>query len=581
MERINLQKRIEMYLKGEEHPVFRKEVEELLKREAWDELQDRFYQDLEFGTGGMRGVIGGGTNRMNPFTVRRATQGLATYLLKQKPAGSAVIAYDSRRYSDTFAREAARVLATHGIRTYVFSSLRPTPVLSFAVRFLKADTGIVVTASHNPPEYNGYKVYGSDGAQVVSPHDKGIIQEVQSVSDKFHSRSLEELEQEGLIQYIDREVDEPFFQMVEKQILRPEIVKSHAKRIQVVYTPLHGTGTVPVETVLGSLGIPLHTVPEQREPDGNFPTVKYPNPEEPEALQMALDLGEKVQADLVMGTDPDADRLGIAVKDKGNFVLLTGNQLGALLEDYILRTRKEQGTLPEKPVIIKTIVTTELQRKIAEYYGAECIDVLTGFKYIGEMIRRFEESGDRRTYVFGGEESYGYLTSTEVRDKDAVSAAVLTVEMALYYLVQGKTLVDRLRELFDTFGWYREVLVSKGFKGQEGMEKMKKIMEALRNASPSRIGNLSVLKIKDYLTGIEKDQKGTIIGSIDLPRSNVLQFFLEDGSILSARPSGTEPKIKFYISCCTAPHTTEAEAEVELGKKIASLKKFVEQLFPT
>ena len=579
METRELKQRIQLYLKGEEYPSFRKEVEDLLQKEEWRELQDRFYRDLEFGTGGMRGVIGGGTNRMNPFTVRRATQGLASYLRKQKPRGVAVIAYDSRRFSDIFAREAARVLGSNGIRTYIFSTLRPTPMLSFAVRLLRADTGIVITASHNPPEYNGYKVYWADGAQIVPPHDRGIIQEVGKVTTGILCRPLEELESDGWVCFIDREVDEAYFRMVETTVLRPNLFLEEASTVKVVYTPLHGTGTYPVETVLKRLGVSVQTVPAQRMPDGNFPTVKYPNPEEAEALHLALELGTELKADLVMGTDPDADRLGVAVEDKGKFVLLTGNQLGCLLEDYILSTRKESGTLPRKPVIIKTIVTTELQRKIAEHYGASCIDVLTGFKYIGEMIRRFEEERSEYQYVFGGEESYGYLVNTEVRDKDAVSAAVMTVEMCLYYRSQGKSLYRRLQELFFQFGHYREALVSKEFKGEEGMRQMEGLMNALRTSPPDRIGSRKVVKIKDYLAGLERDAEGRETGKISLPRSNVLQFFLEDESILSARPSGTEPKIKFYISCCTLPGLNELEAERELHTKIESIKQFVDRLF--
>ena len=579
METRELKERIQLYLKGEEYPSFRKEVEDLLQKEEWRELQDRFYRDLEFGTGGMRGVIGGGTNRMNPFTVRRATQGLSNYLRKQKPRSVAVIAYDSRRFSDIFAREAARVLGSNGIRTYIFSTLRPTPMLSFAVRLLRADTGIVITASHNPPEYNGYKVYWADGAQIVPPHDRGIIQEVGKVSTGILCRPLEELESDGWVCFIDREVDEAYFRMVETTVLRPNLFLEEASTVKVVYTPLHGTGTFPVETVLKRLGVSVQTVPSQRMPDGNFPTVKYPNPEEAEALHLALELGTELKADLVMGTDPDADRLGVAVEDQGKFVLLTGNQLGCLLEDYILSTRKELGTLPRKPIIIKTIVTTELQRKIAEYYGASCIDVLTGFKYIGEMIRRFEEEKSEYQYVFGGEESYGYLVNTEVRDKDAVSAAVMAVEMCLYYRSQGKSLYRRLQELFFQFGHYREALVSKEFKGEEGMRQMEELMNTLRTSPPDRIGSRRVVKIKDYLMGIERNAEGRETGKISLPRSNVLQFFLEDESILSARPSGTEPKIKFYISCCTLPGLTGIEAERELHTKIESIKQFVDRLF--
>jgi phosphoglucomutase len=579
MDEPTLLARAREYISLEEHEFFRKQVETLLERRSLDELNDRFFTELAFGTGGLRGVIGGGYNRMNPYTVKKATQGLANYIKKSVPvaAASVVIAYDCRNYSDLFSLEAALVLAANGIRAYLFTALRPTPELSFAVRHLKATAGIVVTASHNPPEYNGYKAYWSDGGQVVPPHDGGIIAEARAISGAVTTLTKAEAVRRGLLVPIDREVDEPFIAMVKNQCLRPKLVKEQGGTLSVVYTPLNGTGAMPVERALADLGISVTFVPEQREPDGNFPTVKYPNPEEASAMQLALDLGKARGADLVMGTDPDADRLGIAAPDGESYRLITGNELGVLLLDYILMTRQELGTLPKNGAFIKTIVTTELERLVAEKYGLLVIDVLTGFKYIAEKIRQFESRPDGPVFLFGNEESYGYLTSSAVRDKDAVSAAVMTAELTLFHRSRGKTLMGRLRELWQEFGYFTETGVSGAFKGEAGRASMQKLMETLRRAPPSEFAGVSVVKIKDYLNGTTKGREGRVVKDIDLPSSNVLQFFLEDGSLVTARPSGTEPKIKFYVSCRSRAGMPLEAAVAAAGRKsdaiIAQVKK--------
>ena len=542
----SIRKKAHEYIELEKNETFRSEVRELLNEEAWDELSDRFYTELDFGTGGIRGKIGGGYNRMNTYIIRKATKGLAEYIRSQTGEGSAVIAYDSRRYSDVFASEAAGVLNAAGIKVYLFSSLRPTPELSFAVRKLSATAGIVITASHNPPEYNGYKVYWSDGAQIISPHDTRIIEEVRKVSGEIDFLETGEAKEKGLLEIIDEEIDEPYIEMIQSHSLNPEILEQYGTEAVVVYTPLHGTGTEAVEQALGRLGLSVTTVPEQREPDGEFPTVEFPNPEEPEALEMAIELAKKKNAELVMATDPDGDRLGIAVPDGGEYTLLSGNRIGALLCDYIFSQLEEKGKLPEHPVLVKTIVTTELQRLIAESYGAEVEDVLTGFKYIAGKIREFETTG--RSYVFGGEESYGYLVGTEVRDKDAVGAAAMVAEMALYNRAKGRTVMDHLRELWKRHGYFEEILISRKFEGEEGSKKIKEIMRSFRAETPEKIGNDPVTTVKDYLEGKALYKTDGRVEDIDLPRSNVLQFITRDESIISMRPSGTEPKIKFYAS---------------------------------
>jgi phosphoglucomutase len=554
------------YIASEEHPFFRNQIEPLIAGGQTDELNDRFYTDLEFGTGGLRGVIGGGYNRMNPYTVQRATQGLADYITKTvgRGNGSAVIAYDSRNYSDLFAIEAAKVLCGNGITTYLFSSLRPTPELSFAVRHLKATTGIVITASHNPAEYNGYKVYWSDGAQIVAPHDKAIIAEVRAVTDKPRSMSREMAIDRKLLKIIDREVDDAFISMVKRCAIRPEIMKQHGRDFKVVFTPLHGSGAMPVERALREMGVEVIFVPEQKEPDGNFPTVASPNPEEASAMKLALEL--------VIGTDPDSDRLGIAAPDSGLLRLVTGNQLGALFADYILSARKAAGTLPANAVFVKTIVTTELQRLIAASYNTACIDTLTGFKYIGEKIHEFELQKNGPVYIAGGEESYGYLINTEVRDKDAVSAATMAVEMALFYQLSGETLFDRLNKLWLHYGYFQEMLLSKTFKGQSGVASIHLLMERLRTNPPAQFAGRDVVYIKDYLNGTTRSMpKGTTEKNIDLPVADVIQLLLDDSSIVTARPSGTEPKIKFYASCRSLPDTPIPEARETVRKKIGSI----------
>jgi phosphoglucomutase len=570
------------YISLEQDEFFSKQVEKLIAENNESELNDRFYTDLAFGTGGLRGVIGGGYNRINPYTIKKATQGLANYIKKNVSdlsTASVVIAYDSRHFSDLLSLKAALVLCANGIRTYLFTALRPTPELSFAVRQFHSTAGIVITASHNPPEYNGYKAYWSDGAQVVPPHDEGIINEARAVSGPIHELTKEDALNRGLLVMVDSAIDDPFIAMVKGQCLRPALVKERGKRLSVVFTPLHGTGAMPVERALRELGIEVTFVPEQRAPDGDFPTVKFPNPEEASALRLALELGKKNKADLVMGTDPDADRLGIAAPEGGDFRLITGNELGALLLDYILSTRKELGTFPRKSIFIKTIVTTELERLIADSYGVKSIDVLTGFKYIGEKIREFEAMADGPAFIFGNEESYGYLTTTEVRDKDAVSAAVMSAEMALYHQSQGRTLVDQLKRIWERHGYFQESGVSAYFKGESGLRTMTRLMETLRSGPPARFAGRAVVTIKDYRDGTTTSLKeGKKAKDLHLPSSNVLQFFLADGSIVTARPSGTEPKIKFYTSCRSAPGTPLATAMAEVRRKTEELKGFINTL---
>ena len=546
-----IRRKAEEYIQSEGMEPFRGEVKELLDAGNWQELNDRFYTELRFGTGGLRGVIGGGFNRMNPLIVRRTTQGLSDYIKMQKGDNShaAVVAFDSRRFSSLFAGVAAEVLCGNGIKTYLFSSLRPTPELSFAVRRLGADAGIVITASHNPSQYNGYKVYWKDGSQIVAPHDRGITDAVAQVH-KISSLENDAARDGGLLEMIDEDIDGPYLDMIEKQAIRPGLLKDKGRELKVVYTPLHGSGGMPVVRVLKNLGVEAVVVPEQKEPDGQFPTVKFPNPEESSALELALELASEVQADLVLGTDPDADRLGIAVRDKGKYVLITGNQLGTLLADYIFSGRRELNTLPPNPALVKTIVTTDLQKLIAEDCGARCYDTLTGFKYIAEKIREFESISGGPNFVFGGEESYGYLVGTEVRDKDAVSAAAMTVEMSLYHLTRGITLVRRLDEIYGKFGYFQELLVDRVYQGEEGMMAIRDLMDKFRTEPPETIAGEKVVRLSDYQEGKTRNMlKGIDEGTLNLPSSNVLQFFLSDGTKVTVRPSGTEPKIKFYASC--------------------------------
>ncbi|MDR3191780.1 MAG: phospho-sugar mutase [Treponema sp.] len=584
------------YIGKEKDPAFRKEVEDLLARadsaKEFKELEDRFYQNLEFGTGGLRGLIGGGYNRMNTLVVKSATQGLATYLVKTFPEKaregklSAVLAYDSRHYSAEFAEAAALIFAANGIKAYLFSSLRPTPELSFAIRKLGCDTGAVVTASHNPPQYNGYKAYWNDGSQVVPPHDKGIIGEVNRVTD-IKEMGREEALSGGLLKIIDREIDEPYQAMVKASLFRPELIKAKAGEVKIVYTPLHGTGAMHVEKILGDLGLKVITVPEQREGNGDFPTVAFPNPEEAPALKMAIELGKAEKADVVMATDPDADRFGIAVPSgpaktappnssggrDGEFTLITGNQMGVLLADYIFLSLKELGKLPAKAAMINSIVTTGMQAELAKSHGVECLECLTGFKWIAELMRKCDTGELPYTIVFGTEESYGYLVENDVRDKDGVSAAAMTAEMTLYWRSKGKSLLDRLEELYERAGYWQETGISKYFQGPEGPAIMKGIMDEYRKNPPLSLGGIKVEKVRDVKESvwIYPQAGGAGKSGVDLPKSDVLQFYLEDGTVVSARPSGTEPKIKFYASCRAPVENGLAAAKAEAARKLEAI----------
>ena len=565
------------YILLEKDSYFKNEVEELINKKNYDELSDRFYTELEFGTGGIRGVIGGGYNRLNSYIIQKTTQGLANYILKENKSetASCVIAYDSRRFSNVFAEAAATVLCANGIKTYLYSSLRSTPQLSFTVRQLNATAGIVITASHNPPEYNGYKVYWRDGGQIISPHDKLIVAEVRAVKgDSIKMITKQEAIKRGLLIYIDKEIDDAFISMVKNCALRPQLLKEFGKKIKIIYTPLHGTGALPIEKVFSDLGINIIFVEEQKMPDGNFPTVKYPNPEEAEAMELAINLAKKENAHLVLATDPDADRLGIAVSENGQYKLLTGNQLGVLLLDYILSTRKEQNTLPPNGVYIKSIVTTELGRLLAKDYGVECIDVLTGFKYIAEQMNKLDSQNNISRFIFGTEESYGFLVNTKVRDKDAVSAALLCAEMAIYYMSKGFTLIKRLNKIYEKYGYFEEIQISKYFKGEKGLATMNNLMEKLRCSPPKTIGGIKVSLVKDYLYGVTTNlDLSEKKKDINLPSSNVLQFICEDGTIITARPSGTEPKIKFYASCRSGIQKELSLAKNMVLEKINAIKE--------
>ncbi len=576
MDKNEILKRANDYICAEKDEKFKKEVEELVKKEDFKELEDRFYQTLEFGTGGLRGIMGGGTNRMNTLEINLATQGLANYVIKAFPQKakegslSAVIAYDSRNNSDVFAEATALIFAANGIKAYLFSGLRPTPELSFAIRYFKADTGVVVTASHNPKIYNGYKAYWNDGAQVTEPHDTGIIEEVNKVQN-VKTISKEEAIKSGKLVLIDSEVDEKYWQMCKAQLFRPELIKEYASNVNVVYTPLHGTGAMHVEKVLGDLGLHVNTVPEQRNPDGNFPTVEKPNPEEKPAMKMAVELGKKENADCVMATDPDSDRFGTAFPDKnGEFVLLSGNQMGALLMEYIFLSRKELGKLPEGSYCVRSIVTSPFGDEICKKYGVEMIECLTGFKWIA-AVEAEREAKNQGEYVFGLEESYGYKIEKEVMDKDGVSAAAMCAEMTMYWRSKGKSLLEHLDDMYKEYGYFEDRSISKNFPGIEGVSVMKGIMTKLRTEGLKTLGGKKVLKIRDIQTSVSydpnsPDKKEDVL----LPKSNVLQFFLEGGTIVSARPSGTEPKIKFYINTKTEVGGAKCDGCLKATKEEAS-----------
>ncbi|SCY87083.1 phospho-sugar mutase [Alkaliphilus peptidifermentans] len=528
----------------------RRELIELQGNEK--EIEDRFYKDLEFGTGGIRGIVGAGTNRMNRYTVGKATQGLANYIVKygeEAMKRGVVIAYDSRHMSKEFCEEAALILAANDIPAYIFEDLRPTPELSFAVRELNAIAGIVITASHNPAPYNGYKVYWEDGAQITSQHALGIIKEISEIYDlkDIYRLNREIAEAEGLLNSLGKEMDDLFIEAVKKQSLRPEVVKNIGEGFKVIYTPLHGTGSIPVRRVLEEIGFKsIISVKEQDKPDPNFSTVKYPNPEERDAFTYAIELANKESAQLIIGTDPDCDRVGAVVKNKDNeFVVLTGNQTGALLVEYILGALKEKRTLPQNGVIIKTIVTSEIGAVIAKAYGIDVLNTLTGFKYIGEKIKHFQESKEY-TYILGYEESYGYLIGTHARDKDAVVASMLICEMAAYYHNMGMSLYDALQQLYKKYGYYQEGLKSITLEGKEGMEKIQRILETFRNDKMQQLGELPVRSMEDYLLGKRFNYVDKTTSELDFPKADVIKFILEDNNWVALRPSGTEPKLKIY-----------------------------------
>lgn len=564
-----------------QNPYFDEATKEELRAIADDEkeIEDRFYRQLEFGTGGLRGVIGAGTNRMNIYTVRQATQGLANYIISQNGQEKGVaIAYDSRIMSPEFAAEAALCLNANGIKTYRFTSLRPTPELSFAVRKLGCIAGIVVTASHNPREYNGYKVYWEDGAQITPPHDKNILAEVAKVTSFDLVKTMEKTDAvaAGLYQEIDTEIDEAYMEELKKQSIHPEVISEMAKDFTIVYTPLHGTGNIPVRRVLKELGFEkVYVVPEQEKPDGTFPTVAYPNPESPKAFELALALAKKVDADIVLATDPDADRLGVYCKDtkSGNYVSFTGNMSGMLIAEYILKERTATGTMPENPALVETIVTTDMAKVIAQAYGVHLIEVLTGFKYIGEQIRLFEEN-HTYNYVFGLEESYGCLAGTYARDKDACVAVMMLCEVASWYKKQGKTLWDAMLAMYEKYGYFKEGLETITLKGMDGAQQIQQMMAEAREHLPQQIGDAKVLAVRDYKTDVRYDMTDGSKSATGLPASNVLYYELEDHSWCCVRPSGTEPKIKFYFG---VKGTSLSDAEAKLDGLQKAMMALFEQ----
>ena len=543
----------EIYNQWLENPYFDEATKEELKaiKDDENEIKERFYMDLEFGTAGLRGIIGAGTNRMNIYVVRRATQGLANYIAKvDKKSQGVAIAYDSRHMSPEFAQEAALCLAANGIKAYIFETLRPTPELSFAVRHLGCVAGINVTASHNPPEYNGYKVYWEDGAQITPPHDSGIMGEVKAISDWNTVKTMdkEDAVKAGLFEVIGQAVDDAYMAELKKQIIHMDAIQAEGRNLKIVYTPLHGTGNIPARRILKELGFEnVYVVPEQELPNGDFPTVSYPNPEAAEAFELGLKLAKEVDADIVLATDPDADRLGVRVKDKnGEYHDLTGNMSGCLLANYELSQRKAvNGSLPEDGALVKTIVTTNLADAIAKGYNVNLIEVLTGFKYIGQQILGFENSG-KGTYLFGFEESYGCLIGTYARDKDAIVATMALCEAAAYYKTQGKTLWDQMLNIYNKYGYYKEDLFTMTFKGADGAKKMQDMMDAYRKNTPKQVGAYKVLRLRDYKNDVITDLATGETTPTGLPKSNVLYFELENDAWFCVRPSGTEPKIKFY-----------------------------------
>ena len=568
----------EVYEQWIANPYFDEATKEELKNIAGDEneIKERFYMDLEFGTAGLRGIIGAGTNRMNIYVVRRATQGLANYIAKvDKKSQGVAIAYDSRHMSPEFAQEAALCLAANGIKAYIFETLRPTPELSFAVRHLGCVAGINVTASHNPPEYNGYKVYWEDGAQITPPHDSGIMGEVKAISDWNTVKTMDKAEAEkaGLFEVIGKEVDDAYMAELKKQVIHMDAIQAEGKNLKIVYTPLHGTGNIPARRILKELGFEnVYVVKEQELPDGDFPTVSYPNPEAAEAFELGLKLAKEVDADLVLATDPDADRLGVRVKDKnGEYHDLTGNMSGCLLANYEISQRKAvNGSLPEDGALIKTIVTTNLADAIAKGYGVKLIEVLTGFKFIGQQILGFEKSG-KGSYLFGFEESYGCLIGTYARDKDAIVATMALCEAAAYYKTQGKTLWDAMIEMYEQFGYYKDDIKAVTMKGIEGLQKIQDIMNSLRQNPPAEFAGHKVVAVRDYKADTIKNLETGEVTPTGLPNSNVLYYELTNDAWVCVRPSGTEPKVKFYYGVKGTSLADADEKSAVMGKAVLDM----------
>ncbi|WP_085829469.1 phospho-sugar mutase [Clostridium massiliodielmoense] len=575
---MNYLEKYNMWLNSEFIDEKTKEELRIIKDKA--EIEDRFYKDLEFGTGGLRGIIGAGSNRMNIYTVKKVTQGLSEYLLdayKNKDI-SVSIAYDSRIMSKEFAKEASLTLCANGIGVNLFESLRPTPMLSYTVRHLKSNAGIVITASHNPKEYNGYKVYGEDGGQVTDKKAKDIITCVNSVKNlkQVKSFTLEEAKEKKLLNIIGEEVDRDYINEVKNLTIRKEFIKENAKDLRIIYTPIHGSGNIPVRRVLKELGYEnVFVVKEQELPDGTFPTAEYPNPEMPQVFDIALKMAKDINPDIIFGTDPDCDRIGAIVKNnKNEYKVLTGNMMGILLTEYILSSLKEKNIMPQNPILIKTIVTTEMVRVIAKDFNVEVMDVLTGFKYIGEKIGEFEKNKNK-DYVFGFEESYGYLRGTFVRDKDAVIASMLICEMTLYYKKKGLSLYDALINLYEKYGFYKEELVSINLMGKEGQKQIEMIIDKLRNAKDLKIDGFNIVKKYDYKFRVEKDIITGNEKEINLPMSNVLKFVLKDGSYFVIRPSGTEPKMKIYMG--VRGKSLQDSSKI-MGKFEESLLRLVENI---
>ncbi len=569
---------LEEYKKWCESPEFDEETKkELLAiKDDEKEIEDRFYKELEFGTAGLRGVIGAGTNRMNKYTVGKATQGLANYILEQGTKDKGVaISYDSRRMSKEFSMQTALILNANGIKTYLFENLRPVPELSFAVRELGCTAGVMITASHNPPKYNGYKVYWDDGSQIVAPRDKDIIAKVRAVESYQEIKEItrKEAEEKGLFHLIGKEMDDKYLSVLKSKVLNPEIVKEEGKTLKVVYTPLHGTGNTVAERLLNEIGLEnVYVVPEQKDPDGEFPTVSYPNPEDKKAFKLALELADKVDADVVLATDPDADRLGIFAKDSktGKYMEYTGNMSALLIAEYRISQMKEKGILPENGMFITTIVSSDLAKAIAKNYNLKCFEVLTGFKNIGAIMRMAEET-KKYEYVFGFEESYGCLIGDYARDKDGIAAVMALCEAACYYRSKGKTLWDAMNDIYEKYGYYKETQVSIVLEGSEGAEKIKEMMTTMRNTEVEKIGDYKVVTFKDIEKDIVKDMKTGEITKTGLPKSNVLYYELEDNCWCCVRPSGTEPKIKLYMGI-------KGNSDEDATNKLEKLKEAMVEL---